>query len=104
MQKDNLCKGSAPDKEMEGTVLFPVQVQVQCPEEDTKRTLTWEEMHKAMKKVHAREKRHWWMKHRFILEKERKSNKARAERKRMKRQEEHPEQILAKKEFWVIKT
>jgi hypothetical protein len=70
---------------------------------DGKRKLTWDEMHKAMKKVHAREVRHWWMKERFLKEKARKYQKKRLEKKRLKRQEEHPEEILAKRKFWVIR-
>ena len=84
--------------------MFTVRQQVHGDNGDgeTPRKLSWEEMHKAMKKVHAKERRKWWMRHRFVLEKERKAQRKRAEKKRLKKQEKHPEEVLAKRKFWVI--
>jgi hypothetical protein len=91
-----------PFQKDSGIQMPELQDDSQAEQETPKRKLTWDEMHLAMKKVHAKEKRFWWMKRRFMLEKGRKASRKQLEKKRFKRQEEHPEEILAKRKFWII--
>jgi hypothetical protein len=63
--------------------------------------LTWEEISKYYK-------RKWWLKATKKYQKKnpnkvKENTRKQNQKKNLKRQKEHPEEILAKRKFWVIK-
>lgn len=104
LREDDLFKRAASDKKVEGGMLLPVQVQVQCPEENPKR-LSWGEMEQIIKRSYKRKQ---WRKaskryQTFHPKRVKRQQEKYSLKKNMKKQKEHPEKILAKREFWVVK-
>jgi hypothetical protein len=71
-------------------------------ESQPKRKLTWDEMHKAMKRVHRKSVYDSWLMGPVLRKRTSVCQKKRLARKKLKQQEEHPEEILVKKRFWIM--
>jgi hypothetical protein len=80
-----------------------VQEEVLHEQETPKRKLTWEEVRKAIKRNYDRTRWNSWMVGKRIRVRQKKSREKQAIKKRLKKQKEHPEEILAKRKYWIIK-